>query len=69
MTDVAAYTPPALAAANEPDPLAPAQFEHSQRIAKMFASSELVPPHMRGKMCLQQRQKVLLRRLRLPQTC
>lgn len=49
MTDVAAYTPPALATANEPDPLAPAQFEHSQRIAKMFASSELVPPHMRGK--------------------
>lgn len=49
MTDVAAYTPPALAAANEPDPLAPAQFEHSQRVAKMFASSELVPPHMRGK--------------------
>lgn len=49
MTDIAAYAPPALAAANEPDPLAPAQFEHSQRIAKMFASSELVPPHMRGK--------------------
>lgn len=31
------------------DPLAPAHFEHSQRVAKMFASSELVPPHLRGK--------------------
>lgn len=32
------------------DPLAPAHFEHSQRVAKMFAASELVPPHLRGKM-------------------
>lgn len=31
------------------DPLAPAHFEHSQRVAKMFAASELVPPHLRGK--------------------
>lgn len=28
----------------------PAGFEHGQRVAKMFASSELVPPHMRGKL-------------------
>lgn len=27
----------------------PAAFEHAQRVAKMFASSELVPPHLRGK--------------------
>lgn len=31
------------------DPLSPAHFEHSQRVAKMFASSELVPQHLRGK--------------------
>lgn len=32
------------------DPLSPAHFEHSQRVAKMFASSELVPQHLRGKL-------------------
>ena len=38
------------AAVSDFDPLAPAHFEHSQRVAKMFAASELVPPHLRGKM-------------------
>ncbi len=38
------------AAVSDYDPLAPAHFEHSQRVAKMFAASELVPPHLRGKM-------------------
>ena len=38
------------AVATDYDPLAPAHFEHSQRVAKMFAASELVPPHLRGKM-------------------
>lgn len=27
----------------------PAAFEHAQRVAKMYASSELIPPHLRGK--------------------
>lgn len=40
---------PMLAPAGEHDPLAASNFEHSQRVAKMFASSELVPPHLRGK--------------------
>lgn len=41
---------PALArTTTEIDPLAPDQFEHSQRVARMFAASELVPAHMRGK--------------------
>ena len=39
-----------LPAVSDYDPLAPAHFEHSQRVAKMFAASELVPPHLRGKM-------------------
>jgi len=39
-----------VAQSNDYDPLSPAHFEHSQRVAKMFASSELVPPHLRGKL-------------------
>lgn len=48
MTDIATTNLPALQQTDF-DPLAPSHFEHSQRVAKMFASSELVPPHMRGK--------------------
>lgn len=41
---------PSVAPASDFDPLAPQHFEHSQRVAKMFASSELVPQHLRGKL-------------------
>lgn len=41
---------PAVHQAGDFDPLAPQHFEHSQRVAKMFASSELVPQHLRGKL-------------------
>lgn len=50
MTDIANNIVNLPAVTTDYDPLAPAHFEHSQRVAKMFAASELVPPHLRGKM-------------------
>ena len=50
MTDTANNIVNLPAVTTDYDPLAPAHFEHSQRVAKMFAASELVPPHLRGKM-------------------
>jgi hypothetical protein len=50
MTDIANNIVNLPAVSTDYDPLAPAHFEHSQRVAKMFAASELVPPHLRGKM-------------------
>ena len=50
MSDIANNIVNLPAVTTDYDPLAPAHFEHSQRVAKMFAASELVPPHLRGKM-------------------
>ena len=50
MTDISTNVVNLPATVSDFDPLAPAHFEHSQRVAKMFAASELVPPHLRGKM-------------------